>query len=170
MKWSKHKNAERMAFPNEQLWYHCEIMSRLIMAALCHLLPGCRLSLFRVALQALGKKAPVNFPVDPGMMPGVRSRVKLAVRLDNAVRSGSKKKAEDKWRAAAAQELDIDLSDDELRNEDGSASKPVATAKVVAMQKVGPSELSPHADTEVKRAQNQFRGALMGREISAACD
>ena len=86
-------------------------------------------------VQAMGRKPPVDFPVDSGMMPGVKKRVKLAIRLDNASRSGTKKRAEATWRANAAKELDIDLSDEDEGEEGGAIAR--AKSQVAGMQQVG---------------------------------
>jgi hypothetical protein len=45
-------------------------------------------------------------------MREARRRVRLAVRLDEVVRRGSKARADVSWRRRAAEEVGIDLSDD----------------------------------------------------------
>lgn len=76
-------------------------------------------------------------PVDSGMLPGVRERMRLAMRIDKLVRSGRKARAEDRWHANAARELDIGGSDNELVQEQPSGQQHGAgAAEAAALQQV----------------------------------
>ena len=89
--------------------------------------------------QALGRKAPADFPIDSSVLPALRSRVKLAVRLDNILRTGTKQRAEAKWKAQAAKDLDVDASDDDnaiVRHEISGRSRGREDPKVAVLQQV----------------------------------
>ncbi|KAK9818992.1 hypothetical protein WJX81_001386 [Elliptochloris bilobata] len=68
---------------------------------------------YAALMQALGCELPPDFPVDAALMPAVRSRMRLAVRLDEALRMRSKAAVERGWRQRTAEAADIELSDDE---------------------------------------------------------
>ncbi len=68
--------------------------------------------------QALERGAPLQFPLDPSLLPACRARVRLALRLDAHLRSRSKSGAEAAWLRANAEAAGIQLSDDEDADED----------------------------------------------------
>lgn len=59
---------------------------------------------------------------DLSLLPAVRKRVRLAVRLDAHERKHSKSCAEAAWRSQHAEELGIELSDEELSEEEAAAT------------------------------------------------
>lgn len=74
---------------------------------------------FAALMKALGREMPPEFPVDASVMAEVRKRVSLAIELDGATRTVTKKKAEKSWRKQQAEQLGLILSDDEDDDEDG---------------------------------------------------
>ena len=55
-----------------------------------------------------------EFPLDPSVLPEVRQRVALALTLDSVERRQKKSHAELTWKRQHAEELEIDLSDDDM--------------------------------------------------------
>ena len=82
-----------------------------------------------LALQkALDRDPPPEFPVDAQLMPGIRERVKLAVRLDELERRQKKARNEMDWAERTARELEIDLDEasdlgDDDQEADGGRKK-----------------------------------------------
>ena len=68
---------------------------------------------YAALMRALGREPPPEFPVDAALMPAVRSRMRLAVRLDEALRARSKATVERSWRQRNAEAAGIELSDDD---------------------------------------------------------
>jgi ATP-dependent RNA helicase DDX24/MAK5 len=61
----------------------------------------------------------LDFPVDHRYIPSVRKRVKLAINLDKEIHQKQKKTYEKNWYIKKAQDLDIELDDDLIKeNED----------------------------------------------------
>jgi ATP-dependent RNA helicase DDX24/MAK5 len=86
---------------------------------------------YAALMHALGRGAPPDFPVDAALMPAVRRRVRLAVRLDEALRGRSKAAAEQGWRVRTAEAAGIELSDDE-------AAAPAGAPAETALQRARP--------------------------------
>ena len=99
-----------------------------------------------LCMQALDRKLPPEFVVDASIMPAVRSRMKLAVRLDNAMRAGSKRRAEASWKAKAAKELDIDLDDDDEQAAPGRQEQ--ESPQLAALQQVSSGLAGPCRQAE----------------------
>ncbi|GFR48029.1 hypothetical protein Agub_g9861, partial [Astrephomene gubernaculifera] len=72
--------------------------------------------------RVLGREPPPAFPVEAALMPQVRARVRLAMRLDDIERKERKNRAEDSWRRSNAKALGLDVSDDEQGGSGGSDS------------------------------------------------
>lgn len=90
---------------------------------------------YAALMQALGQALPPDFPMDAALMPAVRRKVHLAVRLDEALRTRSKAAVELGWRQRTAEAAGIDLSDDEDDGE-ASGSAPGGERAVAALQRV----------------------------------
>lgn len=73
---------------------------------------------FRALIKALNRDVPTEFPLDLTLMPAVRERVRLALRLDSLERGNSKQRAEKSWKALHAEELGLELSDEEIDEEE----------------------------------------------------
>lgn len=71
-------------------------------------------------LQALEREEPPQFPIEANLLPAAKARVRLAMRLDDVMRSSSKQAAHKSWEAQAAEAAGIDLSDGE--DEESSTS------------------------------------------------
>jgi len=72
-----------------------------------------------IALQrALNRDPPPEFPIDGNLMPAVRARVRLAVRLDDLERRQTKAKKDTDWAVRTARELDIELDEEPELGED----------------------------------------------------
>eukprot|EP00887_Chlorella_sp_A99_P006649 scaffold3.g6649.t1 len=85
---------------------------------------------FLALLRALGREEPPQFPLDWSLLPRVRERVRLAVRLDELSRRASKARAERSWRQHHAEELGIVLSEEEEGEEEAAVqAKRDATAE-----------------------------------------
>jgi len=94
---------------------------------------------YAALMQALGRDAPPGFPVDAALMPAVRRRVRLAVRLDEALRGRSKAAAEAGWRVRTAEAAGIELSDDEADAPAGApAGAPADARAAAALQRARP--------------------------------
>ncbi|GLI61466.1 hypothetical protein VaNZ11_003859, partial [Volvox africanus] len=63
--------------------------------------------------RVLGRDPPPSFPIDQSLMPQVRARVRLAIRLDEIERKERKLRAEDTWRRTNAKALGLDVDEDE---------------------------------------------------------
>lgn len=77
------------------------------------------------------------FPLDHNLLPGARKRVQVALKLDELMRSSSKKAAEKTWEQQMAEAAGIILSDAEEDDEepmDASQNDKAASAK--ALQQV----------------------------------
>ncbi|EFN53172.1 hypothetical protein CHLNCDRAFT_25981 [Chlorella variabilis] len=72
---------------------------------------------FLALLRAMNRGEPPEFPLDTSLLPAVRRRVRLAVRLDALERRQSKDKAERSWRQQHAEQLGIELSEEESEGE-----------------------------------------------------
>lgn len=57
-----------------------------------------------------------EFPIDPSILPEIHRRVSLAVSIDSIERGEKKAKADISWKRLHAEELGIDLSEDEGRD------------------------------------------------------
>ncbi|KAL6771203.1 hypothetical protein ACKKBF_B34340 [Auxenochlorella protothecoides x Auxenochlorella symbiontica] len=77
---------------------------------------------FLALYRGLGREVPPEFPIDLSLLPAVRKRVRLAVRLDAHERKHSKSCAEAAWRSQHAEELGIELSDEELSEDEAAAT------------------------------------------------
>lgn len=97
---------------------------------------------YAALMQALGQALPPDFPMDAALMPAVRRRVRLAVRLDEALRTRSKAAVELGWRQRTAEAAGIDLSDDEDGGE-ASGSAPGGERAIAALQRVRSLPLLP---------------------------
>jgi len=94
---------------------------------------------YAALMQALGRDAPPGFPVDAALMPAVRRRVRLAVRLDEALRGRSKAAAEAGWRVRTAEAAGIELSDDAAAAPAGApAGAPADARAAAALQRARP--------------------------------
>ncbi|GIL99897.1 hypothetical protein Vretimale_4959, partial [Volvox reticuliferus] len=67
---------------------------------------------FTGLVRVLGRDPPPSFPIDQSLMPQVRARVRLAIRLDEIERKERKQRAEDTWRRSNAKALGLDVDDD----------------------------------------------------------
>jgi len=66
----------------------------------------------------MGRGSPPLFPLDYNLLPGARRRVRLATRLDEQLRSSSKKAAEKTWEQQMAEAAGIEFSDQEGEGEE----------------------------------------------------
>lgn len=75
---------------------------------------------FQALLRSLASQSPdstvdngvVEFPLDESLMPAVRERVRIALKLDALCRSEAKRRAGATWAAVHAKKLDLELDSD----------------------------------------------------------
>ncbi|KAI7835433.1 hypothetical protein COHA_010662, partial [Chlorella ohadii] len=107
---------------------------------------------FLALLKAMKREEPPEFPLDATLLPAVHARVRLAVRLDELERKQSKAKAEKSWRQTHAEQLGIELSDEDEDDEGGSGRRQGKKAKREAAGKRGPEDSETAADVRAQLA------------------
>lgn len=114
--------------------------------------------------RALGRSVPPEFPIDLSLLPAVRKRVRLAVRLDALDRSRTKASKDAAWRQRTAEELGIELSSDEEANNNSDDDVDYSRVRVSAKrgnrknnkelgEQRGPSEEARAAAIKAELAQ-----------------
>lgn len=84
----------------------------------------------------MGQDSLPHFPLDHNLLPGARKRVQLALKLDEVMRSSSKKAAEQTWEQQMAEAAGIILSDNENDDETDDTVDSDQFIRVQAMQQV----------------------------------
>lgn len=110
------------------------------------------------------------FPLDSNLLPGARKRVQLALKLDEQLRSSSKKSAEKSWEQQMAEAAGIILSDDEedeeTRNKKSQTGGPNASALQQVINLLSAIQYVPRepADTTFRGLQQSGNEAHLSEE------
>ncbi len=109
------------------------------------------------------------FPLDHNLLPGARKRVQVALKLDELMRSSSKKSAEKTWEQQMAEAAGIILSDAEEEEEeplDASRSDRAASAQALQQVPMKCLSSSPQAHRIDKKPQTPYLKTLPRRPKS----
>ena len=84
----------------------------------------------------MDRESPPLFPLDYNLLPGAKKRVRLATKLDELLRSSSKKSADKTWAQQMAEAAGIILSDNEDDPETEEANQAAHGARAKLLQQV----------------------------------